>query len=72
MTQVHVFAGADARPALPAVRKITLSDLKDALVKGVDDFKAFPTHVIFLSIIYPVVGLALARLTLFTSGQPQT
>jgi uncharacterized membrane protein len=64
MTHVHMIVGADARPALPAVRKIAMSDLKDALVKGMDDFKAFPTHVIFLSIIYPVVGLALARLTL--------
>ena len=47
-----------------------MSDLKDALAKGIDDFKAFPTHVIFLSIIYPVVGLVLARLTLSYSFLP--
>ena len=64
MTHLHVLAGSGAGPALPTVRKIAISDLKDALAKGIDDFKAFPTHVIFLSIIYPVVGLVLARLTL--------
>jgi uncharacterized membrane protein len=34
------------------------------LAKGIDDFRAFPTHAIFLSIVYPLVGLVLARLTL--------
>jgi uncharacterized membrane protein len=64
MTYLHVIAGSRASPALPVVRKIALSDLKDALAKGIDDFRAFPTHVIFLSVIYPVVGLVLAGLTL--------
>jgi uncharacterized membrane protein len=64
MTQLHVMVGSDASPALPVVRKIGMMDLKDALAKGIDDFRAFPTHVIFLSIIYPIVGLVLARLTL--------
>jgi uncharacterized membrane protein len=64
MTYLHVIAGSDASPALPVVRKIAMSDLKDALAKGIDDFRAFPTHVIFLSIIYPIVGLVLAGLTL--------
>ena len=40
------------------------SDLTDALAKGIDDFRAFPTHVIILGIIYPIVGLVLAGLTL--------
>jgi uncharacterized membrane protein len=64
MTHLHVLAGSNASPALPVVRKIAMSDLKDALAKGIDDFRAFPTHVIFLSIIYPIVGLVLAGLTL--------
>lgn len=70
MAYLHVIAGAEAmagasdKAALPVVRKITMHDLKDALVKGLDDFRAFPTHVVFLSIIYPVIGLALAGLTL--------
>jgi uncharacterized membrane protein len=64
MTNLHVIAGSQASPALPVVRKIAMSDLKDALAKGIDDFLAFPTHVIFLSIIYPIAGLVLAALTL--------
>src|SRR4030081_1991410 len=64
MTPLHVIAGSDATPSLPIVRKIEMSDLKDALAKGIDDFRTFPTHVIFLSAIYPVIGLALAGLTI--------
>ncbi|KIZ44047.1 MULTISPECIES: DUF2189 domain-containing protein [Rhodopseudomonas] len=45
----------------PVVRHITLSDLRDALRRGWDDFKAVPSHAIMLCVIYPVVGLALAR-----------
>jgi uncharacterized membrane protein len=41
-----------------------MADLKDALAKGVEDFRAVPTHAIFLSIIYPVAALVLAQLTL--------
>jgi uncharacterized membrane protein len=61
MTQLHVMVGSQAAPAIPEVRKIGLADIRDALAKGIDDFWAFPTHVIFLSIIYPIVGLALVR-----------
>jgi uncharacterized membrane protein len=39
-------------------------DLKDALAKGIEDFRAIPTHVIFLSVIYPVGALLAAQLTL--------
>jgi uncharacterized membrane protein len=48
---------------LPAVRTIRLADLRYALAKGFDDFRAMPTHVIFLSLIYPIAGLALWRAT---------
>jgi uncharacterized membrane protein len=64
MTYLHVIAGPQAKPEHPVVRKIAMSDLKDVLAKGVDDFRAFPTHVIFLSVIYPIIGLVLAGLTL--------
>jgi uncharacterized membrane protein len=46
---------------LPAVRTITIADLSDALRKGFDDFWAMPTHAVFLTLIYPVAGLVLAR-----------
>jgi uncharacterized membrane protein len=64
MTHPHVISGSEASATLPVVRKIGMSDLKEALAKGLDDFRAFPTHVMFLSIIYPAIGLILARLTL--------
>ncbi len=63
MRYPHVIVGAGDPSAEPIVRRIGIADLKDALRKGFDDFWAMPTHVIFVSIIYPLVGLFLARLT---------
>src|SRR6202047_4352330 len=63
MPNLHVLTGAGESPAYPVVRKIGFADLKDAVAKGIDDFWAAPTHVIFLAIIYPLVGLFLARMT---------
>ena len=50
---------AAAQP-LPRVRKITTRDLFDALAKGFDDFKAMPTHALFVGLIYPIAGLIIA------------
>jgi uncharacterized membrane protein len=47
---------------LPAVRRIGATDLRDVLARGLDDFGAYRTDVIFLCVIYPVVGLVLQRL----------
>jgi uncharacterized membrane protein len=44
---------------LPVVQSIGLKDVRDALTRGYDDFQAMPTHVVFLSLIYPIVGIAL-------------
>lgn len=44
------------------VRRIGLRDLRDALRKGLDDFGAYRTDVIFLCLFYPIVGFVLARL----------
>ena len=46
----------------PAVRQITLADLGYALGKGIDDFTAFRTDVVFVCVFYPLAGLVLARL----------
>lgn len=46
----------------PAVRRIGLADLRDVLAKGLDDFGAYRTDVVFLCTIYPLIGLVLARL----------
>ena len=64
MPKFHVIAGPDATPAYPIVRKIGPADLKDALAKGVDDFWAMPTSLVFLGLIYPIVGMCLAGFAL--------
>src|SRR5262245_29419950 len=46
----------------PAVRCIAPADLREVLAKGFADFGAYRTDVIFLCVIYPVVGLVLGRL----------
>src|SRR6266852_3298883 len=61
MPNLHVMTGAGE--SYPIIRKIGVADLKDAAAKGLDDFWVMPTHVIFLAIIYPLVGLFLARMT---------
>src|SRR5438477_3905493 len=43
------------------IRTIGLSDLHQALRLGWEDFKAVPSHAIILCVIYPVLGLVLAR-----------
>ena len=48
--------------APPAVRRIRYADLRDALIQGLADFEANRTDVIFLCVIYPVIGLVLGRL----------
>lgn len=63
MAYSDVILPKEATRELPAVRTIMPSDLLEALAKGVDDFWAMPTHVIFLSLIYPIAGLAIARWT---------
>jgi uncharacterized membrane protein len=45
------------------MRAVTPRDLIEVLVKGVEDFRAMPTHIVFLSFIYPVVALVIAWAT---------
>jgi len=67
------YAAADVAPSnrspseahqgqVARIASITTDDVKDALRKGVDDFTAFRTDVIFICIIYPIIGLVLARI----------
>jgi len=46
----------------PAVRRITTADLGDVLARGIDDFAAFRTDVVFVCMVYPFAGFILARL----------
>ncbi len=68
-------AGPLAQPAQdsaagPVIRTIRLSDLHDALRLGWEDFKAVPSHAIILCVIYPILGLVLARTVLGYSVLP--
>jgi uncharacterized membrane protein len=66
----HVIGGASPSEAPPKVRTIGFADLKDALARGLDDFRAMPSHAVFLCLIYPVVGFLLARWALGTNVLP--
>ena len=70
MAHSHVLLGAQTSPVALTIRRIGFADLRDALAKGVDDFKAMPTHAMFLCVIYPVLGLLLARLAFGYSVLP--
>ena len=65
MASFHVIAGASETLEHTRIRKIGVSDLFDALKRGVDDFMVKPSHIVFLFMIYPIVGVVLAA---WTSG----
>ena len=56
-----------SRPASVPVRAVTVADIRASLRAGFDDFMAMPTHVLFLVLIYPVIGIVIARVT--TAGE---
>lgn len=71
----HIFGnlaqiGSAADGTSPVVRTLTMSDLGTALRKGLDDFKAVPSHAVMLCLIYPVLGIFIARLVLGHSVMP--
>ncbi|MGZ6038767.1 MAG: DUF2189 domain-containing protein, partial [Phenylobacterium sp.] len=62
---VRTFRFDPARHAgqvVPIARKLTVTDLRDALRKGVADVGATRDDILFIGLIYPVAGLMLARL----------
>jgi uncharacterized membrane protein len=65
MANFHVFAGSDEQLHFPAVRKIGFSDLIVSLQEGWRDFWAKPSHLVFLGLIYPLMGGAIG---IWTSG----
>lgn len=60
MANLHVIAGSSGTWMRPEIRKIDLADIKDAMAKGIDDFLTMPSHLVFLGLIYPIVGACLA------------
>jgi uncharacterized membrane protein len=64
MAQAHILVGSESDQSHLSIRRISPADLIDALAKGWDDFCAMPSHAVFLCVIYPIIGIALAGLTL--------
>ncbi len=56
--------------AAPIVRTIGMANLGRVLRLGWEDFKAVPSHAVILCVIYPVLGLVLARTVLGYSVLP--
>ncbi len=56
----NILVGAGVQPI--TIRTIGFADLNLALRKGLDDFVAMPTYAIFVALIYPIIGIVLARL----------
>lgn len=46
----------------PSIRRIGGSDIGEALALGWRDFLANPTQLVFLAILYPIIGLVAAQL----------
>src|SRR6516165_1065661 len=63
MANSDILVGASTNPLQPVVRRISTSDLYYALARGYDDFAAFPSHAVFLCVIYPLLGILLIGLT---------
>ena len=63
MARADIILPIEPTRELPVVRSIGPADLRVALAKGLEDFWAMPTHVVFLSLIYPVIGIALGSAT---------
>ena len=55
-------AGASAA-RIPEIRRIGMDDLRIALTLGWSDFRAAPSQLFFLCIIYPVVAVVMWRMT---------
>ena len=63
MADADIILPTEPTRELPVVQSIGFRDLREALAMGLDDFRAMPTHVVFLSLIYPIVGIALGSAT---------
>mgnify|MGYP006276150943 CR=1 FL=1 len=44
----------------PPIHRIGLGDIQAALAAGWDDFLARPTHLVFLFLVYPIMGVVLS------------
>lgn len=59
MASIQGMAAAHGALEQPIIRQITTQDISDALHAGLEDFKAKPSHYVFMGLIYPVAGIVL-------------
>ena len=59
MAQEISFRDVQVTSSEIGIRKIGVNDLWQALKEGFDDFKAKPSHIPFLIVIYPLFALLL-------------
>jgi uncharacterized membrane protein len=68
LSDFHVYIGRDALTARPVLRKLTPHDCFAALAEGFDDFRAMPSHVVFLGAIYALAGVVIASMSSFANA----
>lgn len=70
MTDFHVIAGHDETHDYFRIRRIGIDDLKECLRKGVEDFAAMPSHLAFLGLLYPILGVIIAAFSFTNNALP--
>jgi len=63
ISDFHIMKGGGRTAAMPVVRHIGLRDLKESLAQGIDDFWAMPSQLVFIGLLYPIVGIILGVAT---------
>src|SRR4051812_45483007 len=66
----ETYWGRRATGTAVTIRRIGLRDIGEAIAGGFDDLGAYRADVVFLCIVYPLVGLLLARVALDTDFLP--
>lgn len=56
-----------AESSAAGIHRITIADLRESLRQGWEDFLAIPTQLVFLCVLYPIVGWVAARA--FSGGE---
>lgn len=59
MAVLHVYSDSEGLLPRPAVRKIGVLEVWDALRLGWTDFREKPSHYVFLCLLYPIAGAVL-------------
>ncbi len=61
----HSVGGTQVAPGqgTPTIRRIQVADLRDVLAKGLDDFGACRSDVVFIGLLYPIIGIVLVYAT---------